>query len=151
LIRHPAQLEKLRRNPALIGAAVEEIVRWTTPVIQFVRTATEDVELRGRKIRAGQSLCMFYPSANRDEEVFEAPFEFRVDREPNDHLGFGIGEHVCLGAHLARLELRVIFEHLVRRLECVELDGEPARLRSSFIGGIKRLPIRYELRPPGDA
>jgi cholest-4-en-3-one 26-monooxygenase len=151
LIRHPAQLEKLRRNPALIGAAVEEIVRWTTPVIQFVRTATEDVELRGQKIRAGQSLCMFYPSANRDEEVFEAPFEFRVDREPNDHLGFGIGEHVCLGAHLARLELRVIFEHLVRRLECVELDGEPARLRSSFIGGIKRLPIRYELRPPGDA
>jgi cytochrome P450 len=148
LIEHPAELEKLRRDPALVDRAVEEIVRWTTPVIQFVRTATEDVELRGQKIRAGQSLCMFYPSANRDEEVFDAPFEFRVDRDPNDHLGFGIGEHVCLGAHLARLELRVMFQHLLRRLEHVELAGPPARLRSSFIGGIKHLPIRYKLRPP---
>ncbi len=151
LIQNPAEFEKLRRNPALVDSAVEEIVRWTTPVIQFTRTATEDLELRGKKIRKGEAVCLFYPSANRDEEVFDAPFEFHVDREPNDHLGFGIGEHVCLGAHLARLELRVMFEHLARRLEWAELAGEPARLRSSFVGGIKHLPIRYRLRPPTDA
>jgi cytochrome P450 len=147
LVENPAELEKLRRDPSLIDSAVEEIVRWTTPVIQFCRTATEDFELRGQKIQSGQSVCLFYPSANRDEEVFERPFEFRVDREPNDHLGFGIGEHVCLGANLARLELRAIFEQLARRLEFAELAGKPERLRSSFVGGIKRLPIRYRLRP----
>ncbi len=146
LVENPGELDKLRRDPSLVDSAVEEIVRWTTPVIQFTRTATEDFELRGQKIRTGQSVCLFYPSANRDEEVFEHPFEFRVDRKPNDHLGFGIGEHVCLGANLARLELRVIFKHLARRLVSVELAGKPERLRSSFVGGIKRLPIRYRLR-----
>jgi cholest-4-en-3-one 26-monooxygenase len=147
LIQNPGELEKLKRDPSLVDSAVEEIVRWTTPVIQFTRTATEDTEIRGQKIRAGEAVCMFYPSANRDEDVFEAPFSFRVDRNPNPHLAFGIGEHVCLGQHLARLELRVIFKHLARRLDCAELCGEPARLRSSFVGGIKHLPIRYRLRP----
>jgi len=122
-------------------------VRWTTPVIQFCRTPVEDVEIRGRKIRAGESLCLFYPSANRDEEVFRDPFTFRVDRRPNPHLGFGIGEHFCLGANLARLELRVILEALTERLETVELAGPVARMRSSFLGGVKRMPIRYRLRP----
>jgi len=146
LLENPAELEKLRKAPGLVEPAVEEIVRWTSPVIQFCRTATEDGELRGKKIRAGQNLCLFYPSANRDEEVFDDPFAFRVDRKPNPHLAFGIGEHFCLGANLARLELRVAFRHLVKRLEDVELAAPIERLRSSFVGGIKRVPIRYRLR-----
>ncbi|MEO8603773.1 MAG: cytochrome P450 [bacterium] len=145
LIQHPAELAKLRRDASLLDSAVEEIVRWTSPVIQFCRTPKQDVELRGQHIRAGENLCLFYPSANRDEEVFEAPFEFRVDRTPNPHLGFGIGEHFCLGANLARLELRVIFRELLRRLEDVELAGPVSRLRSSFVGGIKAMPVRYRL------
>jgi len=147
LIENPAEFEKLRNDERLLHPAVEEIVRWTTPVIQFCRTPTEDVELHGRKIRAGESLCLFYPSANRDAEVFTDPDVFRVDRRPNPHLGFGIGEHFCLGANLARLELRVIFRALADRLEGIELAGPFERMRSSFLGGVKRMPIRYRLRP----
>ncbi|MEN8184913.1 MAG: cytochrome P450 [Myxococcota bacterium] len=147
LIENPGELAKLRANPDLVDGAVEEIVRWTTPVIQFCRTPVEDVELHGRQIRAGDSLCLFYASANRDEEVFDDPDVFRVDRRPNPHLGFGIGEHFCLGANLARLELRVIYRELAQRLESVELAGPFERVRSSFLGGVKRMPIRYRLRP----
>ena len=147
LIENPAELEKLRRDPGLVDSAVEEIVRWTAPVIQFCRTPVEDVELRGNKIRKGDSLCLFYPSANRDEDFFEDPDVFRIDRQPNPHLGFGLGEHFCLGASLARLELRVIFRELAQRLEEVELAGSYERMRSSFLGGVKRMPIRYRLRP----
>ncbi len=147
LIENPDEFEKLKRDPGLVETASEEIARWTTPVIQFCRTATEDFELRGQKIRAGESMCLFYPSANRDEEVFDAPFEFRVDRRPNPHLAFGIGEHFCLGANLARLELRVIFRQLAERLDQVALSGPVERLRSSFLGGVKHMPIRYRLRP----
>ncbi len=147
LIEHPAELDKLRRDPSLLDSAVEEIVRWTTPVIQFCRTAAQDTEIHGQKIRAGQALCLFYPSANRDEEVFDEPFTFRVDRHPNPHLAFGIGEHFCMGANLARLELRVILAKIVERLRKVELAGPVARLHSSFVGGIKRVPIRYRLDP----
>ncbi len=146
LIEHPGELEKLRRDPSLVPKAVEEIVRWTTPVIQFCRTAIEDVEIRGQKIRAGQAFCLFYPSANRDEDIFEDPFTFRIDRDPNPHLAFGIGEHFCLGANVARLELRVMFRHLAERLDHVELAGSVERLRSSFLGGVKHMPIRYALR-----
>jgi cytochrome P450 len=146
-IENPGEFERLKRNPALVESAVEEIVRWTTPVIQFCRTSTEDFELRGQKIRAGESMCLFYPSANRDEEVFDEPFSFRIDRHPNRHLAFGIGEHFCLGANLARLELRTIFRLLADRLEHVELAGPVERLRSSFLGGVKHMPIRYRLRP----
>jgi len=146
LIEHPDQLEALRRDPGLVDSAVEEIVRWTTPVIQFCRTPVRDFELRGTKIRAGESMCLFYPSANRDEEVFDAPFEFRVDRRPNRHLAFGIGEHFCLGANLARLELRILFRQLAERLLEVELAGPVERLRSSFLGGIKHAPVRWRLR-----
>jgi cholest-4-en-3-one 26-monooxygenase len=147
LIENPQELAKLQAKPSLVNPTVEEILRWTTPVIQFCRTATEDFERRGQKIRAGDSLCLFYPSANRDEDVFEAPFEFRVDRAPNPHLAFGIGEHFCLGANLARLELRVVFRQLAERLTRVESTGPIARLRSSFLGGVKHMPIRYQLRP----
>ena len=146
LVQNPAELAKLRRDPSLIDSAVEEIVRWTSPVIQFCRTPIHDVELRGQHIPAGENLCLFYPSANRDEEIFDQPFAFRVDRTPNPHLGFGIGEHFCLGANLARLELRIIFRQLIERLDHLELAGPVSRLRSSFVGGIKSMPVRYQLR-----
>ena len=147
LIENPGELRKLRADPRLLNPAVEEIVRWTTPVIQFCRTAVEDVELHGKQIRKGDAFCLFYPSANRDEEAFDDPDTFRVDRRPNPHLGFGIGEHFCLGANLARLELRVIFGELAQRLDEIELAGPYERMRSSFLGGVKRMPIRYRLRP----
>jgi cholest-4-en-3-one 26-monooxygenase len=147
LIENPDEFQKLRANPTLVDTAAEEIVRWTTPVIQFCRTPVEDFEFHGQKIRARDSMCLFYPSANRDEAVFDDPDVFRIDRKPNPHLGFGIGEHFCLGANLARLELRVIFEMLAKRLEFVELAGPYERTRSSFLGGVKRMPIRYRLRP----
>jgi cytochrome P450 len=146
-IENPGEWQKLKRNPNLIDSAVEEIVRWTTPVIQFARTATADTEVRGQKIRAGESVCLFYPSANRDEEVFEKPFEFNISRNPNPHIAFGIGEHFCLGANLARLELKVIFSQLIERLDHVESAGAMERLRSSFVGGIKHMPIRMKMNP----
>jgi len=145
-IENPGEWKKLQKNPALLDSAVEEIVRWTSPVIQFNRTPTRDYVLRGQTIRAGQAACLFYPSANRDEEVFEDPDFFRIDRTPNDHIAFGRGEHVCLGAHLARLELRTAFRHLLERLEYAELAGSVERARSSFVGGIKRAPMRWKIR-----
>jgi cytochrome P450 len=147
LIQNPGELDKLRKNRALIPTAVEEIVRYTSPVIQFCRTPTEDTEVRGQRIKAGQNVTLFYPSANRDEDVFPDGNVFRVDRDPNPHLGFGIGEHFCMGANLARLELEVVLEQLVARLEEVELAGPVRRLRSGFVGGVKAMPIRYVLRP----
>jgi len=146
LIDRPGEWEKLQADEGLVEPAVEEIVRWVTPVIQFCRTATRDAEIRGQTIREGESVCLFYASANRDEEIFEDPFTFRVDRQPNDHVGFGRGEHVCLGAHLARLELRTMYGQLRERLVSMELAGEPARVHSSFVGGIKSAPIRWTLR-----
>jgi cholest-4-en-3-one 26-monooxygenase len=146
-LEHPGEWKRLQEHAALVTPAIEEIVRWTTPVIQFCRTSTEDFELRGQQVRAGQSLCLFYPSANRDEEVFPDGDVFRIDRQPNDHVGFGRGEHVCLGAHLARLEIRCVFEELRRRLVRAEVAGLVDRVRSSFVGGIKRVPLRWEVHP----
>src|SRR4029450_6883381 len=137
LIEHPGEWKRFQENASLVAPAIEEIVRWTTPVIQFCRTATEDLELRGQKIRAGQSLCLFYPSANRDEEIFPDGDGFRIDRQPNDHVGFGRGEHVCLGAHLARLELRAVFEELRTRLVRAEGGGPRDRVPWSFAGGLE--------------
>ncbi|HYB89630.1 MAG TPA: cytochrome P450 [Candidatus Binataceae bacterium] len=147
LIQNPEQFQRLKRDPGLLKTAVEEIVRWTSPVIQFARTAARDTEVRGQKIRAGDSVCLFYPSANRDEEVFTEPFKFDIGRNPNPHLAFGIGEHFCLGSHLAKLELEVIYRQLAERMEDVELTGPVQRLRSSFVGGIKHMPIRYKMKP----
>jgi cytochrome P450 len=146
-IENPGELHRLQQNPGLLALAVEEVVRWTTPIIHFARTATEDYELRGKRIRAGEALALFYPSANRDEEVFDEPYRFRIDRNPNRHLGFGMGEHVCIGAHLARLELIMAYKHLLPRIAEVELAGPVERLHSSLVGGVKHLPIRYKLRP----
>lgn len=146
-INHPGQWERLKRDPALLPKAVEEVVRWTSPVIQFARIVTADTELHGRKLRQGDVLALFYPSANRDEDVFERPFEFDIGRYPNRHIAFGIGEHFCLGANLARLELLVMFRQLAERMERVEPAGPVQRMRSSFVGGIKHMPIRYRMRP----
>ncbi len=142
----PGEWQKVVADPACVETAIEETVRWTTPVIQFARTATRDLELRGRRIREGESCCLFYASGNRDEEIFDAPFEFRADRTPNDHIGFGRGEHVCLGAHLARLEIRAMYQQLRERLVRMERTGDAVRARSSFVGGIKHAPMRWELR-----
>ena len=146
-IEHPDELRKLQANPSLLSSAVEEVVRWTTPIIHFARTASQDVELRGKTIKQGDAVALFYPSANRDEEVFEDPFSFKIDRKPNRHLGFGVGEHFCLGAHLARLELAVAYKYLLPRIEEIELTGPVSRLHSALVGGVKHLPIRYKLRP----
>ncbi|HVN64956.1 MAG TPA: cytochrome P450 [Candidatus Binataceae bacterium] len=149
-IENPGEWDKLKKNPGLLKSAVEEIVRWTSPVIQFARTATADTEVHGQKIKKGESVCLFYPSANRDEDVFDEPNRFNISRDPNPHLAFGIGEHFCLGAHLARLELEVIFGQLLKRLEHVEQAGPIARLRSSFVGGIKHMPIKCKIAPASD-
>jgi cholest-4-en-3-one 26-monooxygenase len=147
LISHPAQFERLRRDPSLAPKAVEEIVRWTSPVIQFTRIATADTVLHGQQLREGDVLALFYPSAARDEEIFEQASVFDIGRYPNPHVSFGIGEHFCLGANLARLELQVMFRQLAERMEFVELAGPAKRMRSSFVGGIKHMPIRYRMRP----
>jgi cholest-4-en-3-one 26-monooxygenase len=147
LLENPREWDRLRKDAGVVDSAVEEIVRWTTPVIQFSRTATRDYELRGKTIRKGQAVCLFYCSGNRDEEVFDDPFAFRIDRAPNPHIAFGMGEHVCLGAHLARLELKHAFAQLRERLQACELTGPVERVRSSFVGGIKRAPMRWHIRP----
>jgi cholest-4-en-3-one 26-monooxygenase len=144
---NPDEWRRLVANPGLLDPAIEEIIRWTTPVIQFTREATRDYVIRGTKIPKGESVCLFYASGNRDEDIFDEPFRFRIDRSPNDHIGFGRGEHVCLGAHLARLELRTVFDQLRARLESLERTGPEVRVRSSFVGGIKRAPVRWKLRP----
>ena len=143
LIEHPDQWARLRDDPSLVPTAVDEILRWTSPVTHFTRTCTSDTEIRGRQIRAGQDVCVWYPSANRDEDVFSNADSFDVGRSPNDHIAFGKGEHFCLGANLARLELRVTFEEIVKRFEGAELTAAPERLRSNFIAGIKRMPVRF--------
>jgi cytochrome P450 len=147
LLDHPEQLELLREDLSRCATAADEIIRWTSPVIQFCRTPTEDVELGGRHIKAGETLAMFYPSANRDDAVFDAPDEFLVTRDPNPHLGLGVGEHYCLGAHLARTELRILLEELVPRLESIERAGPVERTAAAFVGGVKHLPIRWTLSP----
>jgi cholest-4-en-3-one 26-monooxygenase len=141
----PDEWEKLRANPELLPDAADEILRWASPISHFTRVAVDDCKIRGVPITAGDQLALFYASANRDEEVFEDPFAFRVDRRPNPHLAFGFGEHFCLGAHLARVELETIFGHLVERLEWFELAGEVERLKSAVNGSIKQLPLRYRL------
>jgi cholest-4-en-3-one 26-monooxygenase len=147
LAQHPAELAKIQKNPALLPSAIEEILRWTSPIIHFARTATQDAEIRGKKIRKGEQLALYYPSANRDEDIFDRPFTFDVTRDPNRHLAFGIGEHFCAGAHVARLELEVAFKTLLPRLVDLELAGPVQRLKSNLVGGIKHLPLRYRLRP----
>jgi len=147
LMDDPGQLELLKRRPELVKSATEEVVRWSSPVNYMRRRVLDDVEIRGQKIRAGDDLAMFYASANRDEDVFENPFRFDITRHPNRHLGFGTGEHFCLGAHLARASIRALLEELGARVESLERAGEATQIHSSFVVGLKTLPVRYRLRP----
>ncbi len=143
LIDHPDQMRALQQDPELLDSAIEEMLRFEPPVLHFRRTATRDVELRGRKLREGDPVVMWYPSVNRDEDVFANPDRFDIRRHPNHHLSFGIGEHFCLGAHLARMELRIIFREVLARLDDMELAGPVRRLRSNFINGVKEMRVRF--------
>jgi len=151
LLEHPEQRQRLLADMSLLPTAVEEMLRWVSPVMHFRRTATRDTELRGQKIRERDKVVIFYPSANRDEEIFPDGDRFDVGRTPNEHLAFGIGEHFCLGSNLARLEIRLLFEELLTRLPDIELAGPVHRLRSNFIGGIKRMPVRFTPEAPHQA
>ena len=147
LIQHPDQLRDLRDDPALLPTAIEEILRFNPPVHSFRRTATADSELRGQRIRENDKVMLWYPSANHDEEVFENPDDFDIRRNPNDHLAFGVGEHFCLGANLARLELNEVFRGILTRVHNVELTAAPRRLRSTFLNGVKEMRIRFTPGP----
>lgn len=146
LVAHPEQLSRLQGDLNLMPLAAEEMIRWVTPVRAFMRTAQIDTTVRGVPIAAGESLLLSYPSGNRDEDVFDDPFKFDVARDPNRHVAFGNGVHFCLGAALARMEIRSFFSELLRRLESIELAGEPQYMASTFVGGLKHLPIRFALR-----
>jgi cytochrome P450 len=145
LAERPAELAKVRANPALIGGLVDESIRWTTPVRHFMRSAAVDTTVGGQPVKKGDWFMLCYPSGNRDETVFEDPMEFRVDRNPNRHLAFGYGAHVCLGQHLAKMEMRILWEELLPRLTSLELGGTPKLSEANFVSGPKTVPIRYTL------
>ena len=147
LLENPDQMKRLCEDPSLAKSTVEEVVRWTSPVNYMKRHLQEDVELHGTKMKAGEDLVMFYASANRDASVFDKPFEFDITRKPNRHLGFGTGEHFCLGAHVARLSSQALFSELANRVEMIEPAGDPTHIASSFVVGLKSLPVRYKIRP----
>jgi cytochrome P450 len=147
LMQHPEQLQLLRDEPERIPTATEEILRWATPVYHFRRTATRDAELHGQQIKTGDKVVTWYISANFDPEVFPDPHTFDVTRSPNDHVTFGPGgPHFCLGAHLARLETKILFQELIPRLDTIELTGPVERIRSNFVNGVKRMPVRVTTR-----
>lgn len=142
LIQNPDEMRKLQDDPRVIPFAVEEAIRWVSPVKHFLRYATEDYELRGQTIRQGDCLMMLYPSANRDEEVFENPFQFKADRRPNRHVAFGHGAHHCLGNLLAKMEMKHLYQELFSRVKSIELTGDTKLVHSTFVSGLKTLPIR---------
>lgn len=146
LIENPGELGRLKQDLTLLPMAVEEMIRWTTPVKEFMRTATADTTIRGVDIAEGESVYLAYASGNRDEEVFDEPFRFDVGRDPNKHLAFGYGVHFCLGAALARMEISSLYRELLPRLGSIELAGEPELSATTFVGGPKHLPIRYSLK-----
>jgi cytochrome P450 len=146
LSEQPDQLKRVQSDLSLSPSLVEEAIRWTTPVHQFVRVAAQDHEVRGQKVRKGDRVILCFPSGNRDEEIFTDPFEFQVDRKPNRQIAFGYGAHMCLGMHLARMEMSIFFQELLPRLERVELAGKPRRTITNFVGGPKAVPIRFSMR-----
>jgi len=143
LMRNPDQWKRLVHNPALMPSAIEEILRWTSPITHIMRTATRDFEWRGKQIRDDDFIVIWNPSANRDEEVFADPYRFDIARNPNYHLAFGQGEHFCIGSHLARLELRLMLEEVMRRMPDLRLAGEVERLTSIQVAGIKHMPVKF--------
>ncbi len=144
LCEHPEQFDRLRRDPSLLPQAIEEMLRWVSPVMQFRRTATCDTKIGGQKIRKGDKLVMYYGAANRDPRVFENPEVFDITRKPNPHIAFGTGTHFCMGSHIARLEMRVTLEEFLRRFPNVRLAGPVERVQSNFISSIKRMPVRLK-------
>jgi cytochrome P450 len=146
LADRPEQLARVRADRALVPSLVEEAVRWTSPIHMFVRTAARDAEVAGQLVRKGEQIVLSFPSANRDEDAFDAPSEFRIDRTPNRHVGFGFGAHMCLGVHLARLEMGIFLDELLPRLESIELAGVPTRTVTNFVGGPKALLVKARVR-----
>ncbi|WP_372734629.1 cytochrome P450 [Nocardioides sp.] len=146
LLDHPDAMQRLVQDPSLMPGAVEEILRWEPPIHHFRRTATADLDLGGKRIAAGDKVLMWYPGSNRDPAVFEDPHTFRIDRTPNAQQSFGIGEHFCLGANLARLSLRLLFTELLGTVENIQLAAPPRRLHSNLINGIKEMQITYDVR-----
>lgn len=148
LIENPDQLRRLKQDPSLLPTAVDEMIRWVSPVRHFLRTAQDDTEVGGIEVAKGDLVYLSYLAANRDPRVFENPHTFDVGRSNADrHVAFGFGAHFCLGAQLARMELRTLFRHLLPRLESAELVGPPSSMKTTFVGGTKSLPIRYRLAP----
>lgn len=145
LAENPDQFARLKADPGLMRGFIEESIRWETPVKHFMRTATEDTEVAGQRIAKGDWLMLCYPSGNRDEAVFDNPYRFDITRSPNKHVAFGYGAHVCLGQHLARMEMRILWEELLPRLESVELAGTPRRMEANFVCGPKSVPIRFKM------
>jgi cytochrome P450 len=145
LAQHPEQLAQVKDNPALIPDLVNEGLRWVSPVKQFTRRATQDYTLRGQEIHTGDRFMLLYQSANRDTDVFDEPDAFRLDRKPNRHIAFGYGPHMCVGQHLAKLEMRIMFEELLPRLKSVTVTGERKPVQTNFVGGLRKLPVRLEL------
>jgi cytochrome P450 len=145
LIEYPSERAKFTSNPSSVPA-IEEFLRWTSPVTHIMRIATRDAAIRGKHIRQGDRVVLWNASANRDPDQFVDPDRFDLTRAPNDHLAFGHGEHFCLGANLARLEMRVMFEEVLRRIPDIELAGPVERLRSNFVAGIKHMPVRFSPR-----
>jgi cytochrome P450 len=146
LVENPSELARLQENPSLIPSAVDEIIRWVTPVKHFMRNVVAPYTIRGHRFEPGDAVLLSYPSANRDEDVFPDPFRFDVGRTPNKHLAFGFGVHFCLGALLARMEIKALLTELLPRLRSIELTAAPKLMKTLFVGGVKSMPIRYELR-----
>ena len=145
LMKNPEQMAKLKGDMSLVPNFVEESIRWVTPVKHFMRTAVQDYRLRDKTIKEGDGLCMFYWSGNRDDEAFEEPFKFKVDRNVSKHVAFGYGVHVCLGMHLARMEIKALYNELLPRLKSIELNGTPKNTLANFVSGLKSLPVRYKM------
>jgi cytochrome P450 len=143
LLEHPEQLEKLRERPELATSAAREMIRWVSPVRHMMRTTTDDIILRGKSLKAGDSLCMWYPSANRDSDAIDNPDTFDIERDNRNQLAFGYGGHMCLGQHLAVLEVELFFRELLPRLKHIEMAAEPEWVQAIFVGGLKSMPVRY--------
>jgi cytochrome P450 family 142 subfamily A polypeptide 1 len=150
LLRHPDQLERLRADRTLLNGAVEEMLRWVSPIKNMARQMTRDVELHGQTLRQGEKLLLLYPSANRDERVFDRPEEFDIERTPNDHMAFGFGSHFCLGNRLARMELSVMFDRLLDRLPDLTLAEavEPPKRAANFVSGYETMPVVFTPTAP---
>lgn len=146
LLNHPAELARLRADPVLLGSAVEEMLRYVSPVTEFRRTANRDIELHGKTLREGDRVILVHASANRDERVFADPDRFDITRSPNQHLAFGVGPHLCIGATLARLEARCMFDEIIRRLWDIEICGPVVRMHSNLVNGYKQMPVRFRVQ-----